>query len=174
MNATEKIIQYFKDNDDALIECIEELDNWNGYLGDDRYYEMYMLAEFYHDTDPIELLNRAYFGHDEDDTNSSFNPNREYFYYNGYGNLVSSDYKDYSAHIDDYLVQALSENRAHLDCIDDNDDLCALFDELETDPDEKAFDEFCNNQPNCDNCKYCKCLTISECLENFKKENTNV
>lgn len=140
MAALEKIIEYFDKNDDILTEVIEELDSWNGYLGDDRYYEMFMIGEFYYNCDPIELLNRAYFGKDLDSwyTDSSgdkvydsFNPNREYFRYNGYGNLVSTNYPDYSDHNDEYLVKALYKNRCHLDSIDDNDELSALFDELE-------------------------------------------
>lgn len=138
----EKIIEYFNDNEEIFNACIEELDAYNGYLNDNRYYEMEMLNEFYHGTDPIELLQRAYFGRDDDTwttdasgnkTYGEFNPNRDYFYYNGYGNLVSSDYKDYSAHLDEYAINAMSENRQYIDTIDDNDELSALFDELELD-----------------------------------------
>lgn len=136
----EKIKEYFKANEDIFNICIEELDSYNGYLGDDRYYEMDMLSEFYSGTDPIELLNRAFYGHDDNyyttDANgnkvySEFNPNREYFYFNGYGNLVSSNYKDYSAHLDDYAIDAMLENRSDIYEIDNNEELSELFDELE-------------------------------------------
>lgn len=36
MNATEKIIAWFKENEEVFNDCIEELDSYNGYLGDDR------------------------------------------------------------------------------------------------------------------------------------------
>jgi hypothetical protein len=138
----EKIIAYFNDNEETFNACIEELDAYNGYLNDDRYYDMEMLNEFYHGSDPIELLQRAYYGRDDDTwttdasgnkTYGEFNPNRDYFYYNGYGNLVSSDYKDYSAHLDEYAINAMSEHRYYIDTINDNDELNALFDELELD-----------------------------------------
>ena len=138
----EKIIDYFNDNEAIFNSCIEELDSYNGYLGDDRYYEMEMLNEFYNDTEPLELLYRTYYGRDDDTyttdsrgdkTYGEFNPNREYFYYNGYGNLVSSDYKDYSSHLDEYAIESMSENRQYIDTIEDNEDLTALFDELEED-----------------------------------------
>jgi hypothetical protein len=138
----EKIIEYFNDNEEIFNACIEELDSYDGYLNDNRYYDMEMLNEFYHGTDPIELLQHAYYGRDDDTwttdasgnkTYGEFNPNRDYFYYNGYGNLVSSDYKDYSAHLDEYAINAMSENRQYIDTIDDNDELSALFDELELD-----------------------------------------
>ncbi len=46
MNATEKIIAYFEENEDIFNSCIEELDSFNGYLKDNRYYEMELLDEF--------------------------------------------------------------------------------------------------------------------------------
>lgn len=135
-----KIIEFFNENEDIFNSCIEELDSYNGYLRDDRYYSMDEIDEFYSGTDPLELLRRAYYGRDDDNytTDSSgnktygeFNPNRDYFYYNGYGNLVSSDYKDYSHKLDEYAIEEMSENRQYIDSIDGDDDLAALFDELE-------------------------------------------
>ena len=140
----EKIIEFFNQNEEIFTSCIEELDDYNGYLSDNRYYSMEELNEFYAGVDPIELLQRAYYGGDDDtwhtDTRGNkiygeFNPNREYFYYNGYGNLVSSDYKDYSAHLDEYAIKSMSENRCYIDTIEENDELRALFNELEIDED---------------------------------------
>lgn len=134
------ILSYFEENDDTFTACLEELDSYNGYLGDDRYYDMEELAEFYHDTDPLELLNRAYYGYAEDSCtvdqwgtkrHDPFNPNSDYFRYNGYGNLVSSNYKDYSDHLDRYAVDAMQEDRAELPTIDDTPELSDLFDELD-------------------------------------------
>ena len=31
------IIEYFENNEETFNDCIEELDSYNGYLGDDRY-----------------------------------------------------------------------------------------------------------------------------------------
>lgn len=137
---TADIIQYFKENEEVFNDCIEELDSYNGYLGDDRYYSMDELDELYTGTEPSEILRRAFYGYDSETytTDGSgnreygqFNPNREYFTYNGYGNLVSADYKDYSAYLDEYAVEAMSENRNDIYSIDDDETLSALFDELE-------------------------------------------
>ena len=109
-------------------------------MGDDRYYEMEMLDEFYKGAEPLEILHRTFYGHDDETwtTDSSgnkiygqFNPNRDYFYYNGYGNLISADYKDYSGHLDSYFVEEMLDNRQHMYSIEENVDLCTLFDELE-------------------------------------------
>lgn len=136
----EKIIDFFKANEDVFNSCIEELDSYNGYLGDYRYYSMEYLDEIYHDTDPTEILTRAYYGCDEETWTEGaggnriygeFCPNREFFYFNGYGNLVSADYKDYSAYLDIRAVEAMSENRCYINSIEDNEELSAFFDELE-------------------------------------------
>lgn len=137
---TADIIEYFENNEDIFNDCMEELDSYNGYLNDDRYFSMDELDELYNGTEPSELLRRAFFGYDEETyttdrdgnkTYGAFNPNREYFRYNGYGNLVSSDYKDYSAHLDLYAIEAMNENRNYIDSIDNDEELTALFDELE-------------------------------------------
>ena len=137
---TANIIEYFKSNEEIFNDCMEELDSYNGYLNDNRYCLMEKLDDFYRDSDPLEILYRAYYGRDDDTwttdntgnkTYGEFNPNREYFYYNGYGNLVSSNYKDYSAYLDHYAIEAMSENRSYIDSIDNDEELTALFDELE-------------------------------------------
>lgn len=134
------IIQYFKENEDVFNDCMEDLDSYNGYLGDDRYYSMEELNDFYSGQEPQEILFRAFYGFDADSwhTDSSgdkiyeaFNPNRDYFYFNGYGNLVSSDYKDYSDKLGEYAIKEMSENRNYIDSIEENSDLSVLFDELE-------------------------------------------
>lgn len=137
---TTAIIEFFKENEDVFNDCIEELDGYNGYLNDDRYYSMDELDELYTGTEPSEILRWAYYGYDAETytTDGSgnkeygqFNPNREYFKYNGYGNLVSTGYKDYSGRLDNYAVEAMSENRNYIDTIEDNEELTELFDELE-------------------------------------------
>lgn len=139
-NTVEKILEFFEDNEEIFNSCIEELDNYNGYLGDNRYYSMDELDEIYSNTDPTEILARAYYGYDAETWTKDaegyknygcFCPNREYFYFNGYGNLVSADYKDYASFLDCYVIEAMSENRYYISTIKDNEELMALFDELD-------------------------------------------
>lgn len=146
-NATEKIIEYFKENEEVFNECIEELDSYNGYLGDDRYHYMDEINEVFCDMPAIDLLNCAFFGYDEDTWTTdahgqkeygAFNPNREYFRFNGYGNFVSADYKDYSAHLDHYAVESMAEHRPYIDTIERETELSDLFDELEKEGEEET------------------------------------
>lgn len=136
----QEIIEYFNEHEDIFNNCIEELDNYDGCLGDDRYYYMEELDDFYGSAEATEVLRRAFFGHDAevwhydkdgDKIYGQFNPNRTYFYYNGYGNLVSADYKDYSDKLDKDVVEDMSMYRRYIDSIDDHDTLTELFDELE-------------------------------------------
>ena len=137
---TADIIKYLKNNEEVYNNCMEELDGYNGYLGDNRYYLMDELDELHDGIEPSELLRRAFFGYDEDTwttdscgdkTYGSFNPNRDYFRYNGYGNLVSADYKDYSEMLEPFAIEVMKENRDYIDSIETDETLQKLFDELE-------------------------------------------
>ena len=151
-----QVQSYFEDNEEEFINTIEELDSYNGYLGDDRYYCMDELADFYlpsfvsdnlrHINEAREefdsFLNRIYYGHDADnwitDSNGekeykAFCPNRNYFTYNGYGNLVSTDFKDYSDYLDKSFVEEIYNNQAHLNIPD------AV---------QEIFDEYDNKEDN--------------------------
>lgn len=138
---TEKIIAYFDEHEDIYNEAVEELDAYNGYLGDNRYYSMDELDDLYNGTEPSEILARAFYGYDEDvwtinkygeKEYGPFNPNREYFKFNAYGNLVSSNYRDYSSLLDHYIIKSMLENRDYIDTIDNDPELSELFDELES------------------------------------------
>ena len=128
----------FEDDTELFNDTIEELDSYNGYLGDDRYYFMEYLTDCINTSDLWNsLIYRMFYGRDDDCyiTNSQgekeysqFNPNREYYYYNGYGNLVSSDDKDYSGYLDNYFIDSLLENRSYLNL---DADVEALLNELE-------------------------------------------
>ena len=66
--------------------------------------------------DPLEAIRRAFYGGRYGHENDSFNPNDDYFTYNGYGNLVSiSDYM-----FDEYLRDHIDEEEFKQWCIDYN------------------------------------------------------
>lgn len=138
--AVEALVEYFHNNEEEFNEAIESLDSWNGYLGDDRYYSMDELDEIYSGTDPTEILYRAFYGHDDDSYTTDsrgdkeygqFNPNRNYFYFNGYGNLVSADYKDYSDKLDDYAIREMIDNRNEIDLASISDELEEICDAID-------------------------------------------
>lgn len=129
------IVNYFEENPDVFEECIEELDSYEGYLDERRYYDMEDLPLFL-PSDPFEALNLAFFGYDEKTNSDHFNPNRDYFRFNGYGNLVSADSKDYSMFVDSYAVCEMAENINWISSISRHPELDGLFEELLNDDDE--------------------------------------
>ena len=79
------MLDMIKADSDLLTEVCEELDSWDGFLGDDRCYSMDEIDEILGDRKPSEILNMV---------SSDFNYNDDYFYFNGYGNLESCNYKE--------------------------------------------------------------------------------
>lgn len=138
---TKKAIVYFEEHEDEFNSCIEELDNYNGYLGDDRYYPMSELGELFEGNDPDWLLCRAYFGYDADTWHTdahgqkefgAFCPLRDWLTFNGYGNFVSTDYKDYSDKLDKWFIESLFENwRKVYDLPAEIDKLCEEYENAE-------------------------------------------
>ena len=146
----EKIIDYLSENEDEFTELIEEYDSYYGYLDDRRCYPMEDLNEFYRETEPIDILYRTYYGHDDDnyttDENGNkhygeFCPNREYFYYNGYGNLVSTDVKDYSDFLDSYFVQNIIDHYGNLTISNDLQEMIDEYENLEEEQEEETEDK---------------------------------
>lgn len=114
MTLKQQLLAYYKENTEDFNNDIEELDSWNGYLGSKRYYRMEEFSDYYQDTDPLEILRRAFFGYDDDDSTlekkEPFNPNRDYFYLNDLRDLVSTDQQDYSDYLDERFVEEIIKN----------------------------------------------------------------
>ena len=132
----DRIIEWFAVNPEVFEECMEELDAYEGYLDDRRYFDMVDLAMFLDAKNPKEILNMAFFGSDED-SHAGFNPNRAYFRFDGYGNLVSSDSKDYSMFLDHYAVEHMAENIDYIYGIERNEELKEMFDAYNALEDER-------------------------------------
>lgn len=133
------ILTVFKEDEELFADVLEELDSWNGFLNDDRWENMEELDEIFEGKSVTYILERAFYGYDADTWHTdshgekefgAFNPNRSYFRFNGYGNLVSSNYKDYSDYLNDSTIEELEEYSEQIDEIQDNDELKSLFDEL--------------------------------------------
>ena len=118
MTLVEKLMNYYKENTEDFNNDIEELDGWTDCLYDNRVYPMDELNELFQGTEPDEIIRRAFYGYDEpinkDEERLTFNPNREYFYFNGYGNLVSTDVKDYSTYLEESFIQDIIDNSHNL------------------------------------------------------------
>lgn len=132
----EELKEYFLDNPYVLTAILNEFDSYDGYLNDARFYPMDDIAE-YVGNNPEEVLEKAFYGRDLDsydkerDRYGRFNPNRDYFRFDGYGNLESTNYEDYTDLIDDYFLDKIIEEAEDWDEIKDNDDIQEILKEVE-------------------------------------------
>ena len=76
-------IQILKDDDDIFVQCVDELDSWNGYSDGFRAYDMYELDDLHSGMKLHDFLEKL---------TSDFDINDDYFYYDIYG-LKSTDDK---------------------------------------------------------------------------------
>ena len=82
----DEAIHILEDNDELFNNICEELDSWNGFLGDDRLYPMCDLDDLYGGKTPTEMAELL--------EGNNFSTSDEYFYHDIYG-LQSTDDKDY-------------------------------------------------------------------------------
>lgn len=133
MTLKQELLAYYKENIEDFNHDIEELDSWSGYLADDRHFPMEDFDDYYAGTDLLEILRRAFYGYDDDDSTlenkAQFNPNRDYFYLNGLGNLVSTDQQDYSDYLDEDFVEEIIENVQNLTLSDGTQDIIEDYEE---------------------------------------------
>lgn len=126
------------DNDtDAFVDICEELDNWNGFLGDARCYDMSEIDEFFDKTsDFLEHM-------------GDFDVNDEYFYFDlGYVTTASDKYDIYNDAVGvDDVIDAIEDCYNHIDISDATlNELCEiLFNEdfgIDEDFDEDDIEDY--------------------------------
>ena len=119
---TNDLLEYFEDNEEEFIEVIEELDDYNGYLADDRYYDMDEFDYILSDKSPSTIVEML---------SDDFNICDEYFRFGMYG-LESADFKDYSEYLEYWFIDEIIKLRDHL-CL--SEEVEAIIDSID---DEEA------------------------------------
>lgn len=112
-----EITNYLEENEQEFICLIEELDSWNGYLNGDRWEDMDYLDDYLCDEKPIDLIILGR------NSGRDFYPGDDYFRFDVYGNLESTNYKEYNDYISDYFIDDIIENYQRLDIPADLDPL---------------------------------------------------
>ena len=115
----ERLAEVIKDMEDSdLIAmwneyCMTDGDPDNMIYSDDEFMDLMEMSQ----ESPVYWLNRFFFGNDEGREETSANPNRNYFTFNGYGNVISFDYL-YNKFSEEYyfmdtesLIDAIVSNR---------------------------------------------------------------
>lgn len=133
----EKIAEVLENDTDTFVDVCEELDNWNGFLGDARCYDISEIDEFFNK--PSDLLDKM----------SDFDYTDEYFYFDVYGVTTASDkYDVYSDAVSvDDIIDAIEDCYNHLYIADTAlNELCAiLFNEdfgIDEDFDEDCIEDY--------------------------------
>ena len=113
------IAEVLENDTDAFVELCEELDSWNGFLGDARCYDMCEIDEFF--SKPSELLDKM----------NDFDKDDEYFYFDTWGVTTSSDkYDVYSDAVSvDDVIDAIEDCYNHIDITENRslDELCGIL-----------------------------------------------
>lgn len=106
-----EITNYLEMNEHEFNCLIEDLDDWNGYLYDDRWMGMEWLDDeaLLGDYTPIELLEMGM------RSKGDFYTADKYFRFTVYGTLESTSEKEYMDYLSDSFIDDVLENYQHLD-----------------------------------------------------------
>ena len=102
-------IEVLKSDDNIFACCCEELDSWDGFLGDDRAYSMCELDELHCGLKASDFIARL---------TKDFNINDDYFYYSIYGlesfsGSLADHYKDVTS--EEKVFDEIIKNYSRLD-----------------------------------------------------------
>ena len=127
----DRAVQRLNDDSDLFNDMCEELDSYNGFLDDARWYPMEQFDELMDGCTPSEIAEKVW--------QEDFNPRHNYFKFTLYG-VESSDYRDYDDYVDaEDVVDGLQTHYAHLWFNDDS--FKALIEALSEGHDEYDIDE---------------------------------
>ena len=116
MNKVENLKGYILNNVSKGMDLINEVNSWDGSLDYLQVYYMDDFDEIMNGCQPIEIAQRIYFG--------DFNPNDEYWRFNGYANLESLDEYELYEEIKDNAIEIAQRTvelyeDGHLNYLDD-------------------------------------------------------
>lgn len=118
----DEIRELLESDTDLLNEVVVDYLEENRY-DDDIWIDMENFDDYMNHLSPIEIAQRIFY--------EDFRPNHNYFKFNGYDNVVSSDYLDYEDYLDDALDYISREEYS------DNMDVQEIIDKYEDMEDEE-------------------------------------
>lgn len=125
MKTIEEIKEFLEDMSESDIFYMWNEYSQNNYYNDE-IYEMEEFDEIMSNSEPTDIARRIFYG--------DFNPNHDYFCFNGYENLKSSDYLDELISYSD-LAQYIYDNDEDFN----NDKLRDFLDEDENNEEDEEF-----------------------------------
>lgn len=126
--------EYFSSHTEEWNYCIEELDAWNGYLGDDKFYRMDEIDEVLWGRTASDILSMV---------NGRFDGTDDYFRFDGYGNLYSTNNFDYSDCLSSEAIEEIVKvwNHLYISASDIDDEALNWFKQLVEDEEEETEEE---------------------------------
>ena len=124
----EKMESYLRDNLDEARDIVAQANSWDGSLEELAVYSMYEFDEIIEcrDLSPTELICKVQYG--------DFNPNDDYFTFDGLDNLVSYREYEYEELIRDNIeeiVERYIDISGHIDTDEEMKALMEAYDELD-------------------------------------------
>lgn len=127
--------EHLESNENAFVEACEELDSWDGFLGDDRVYDMFEFDDLLHGKKPSEIAELI--------DGNNFSTSDDYFMFTIYG-VESTDnkYDNYSSYSADMVLDELIEKYNHITIYDKSlDELVRILFEEDFGVDEEGEEE---------------------------------
>ena len=123
MNTLRNSLKEMLLNEVSIVKVVKDINSWNRQLDWLDFIDMDLFDEFMEGQSPIWIAERIYYG--------DFNPNDEYFIFNGYGNLVSYDEWEANKECEEYINEIIDALIDNIDYIDTYSEIHKLFEELE-------------------------------------------
>lgn len=120
---------------DLMVEICDELDSWNGFLGDDRCYNMCDIDDLLYGKKPSEII---------DMITKDFDSSCEWFYFSIYGLESCDDRADFylDCHSHEEILDEYLDNYSHCNLSNtDLEELADIYDGYNEDDMEDETDE---------------------------------
>lgn len=123
MNTLRNSLKEMLLNEVSILRVVNDINSWNGQLDWLDFIDMDFFDEYMEGQTPTWIAERIFYG--------DFNPNDEYFKFNGYGNLESYDEWKANKECEEYINEIIDALIDNIDYIDTYSEIHKLFEELE-------------------------------------------
>jgi hypothetical protein len=131
------MLEMIQADSDLMVEICDELDSWNGFLGDDRCYNMSDIDDLLYGKKPSEII---------DMITKDFDSSCEWFYFSIYGLESCDDRADFylDCHSHEEILDEYLDYYSHCDLSNaDLEELADIYDSYdEGDMEEETDEEF--------------------------------
>ena len=128
MNTLRNSLKEMLLNEVSIVKVVNDINSWNSQLDWLDFIDMDLFDEFMEGQSPLWIAERIFYG--------DFNPNDEYFMFNGCGNLVSYDEWEANKECKEYIDEIIDALIDNIDYIDTYSEIHNLFEELKEEEEE--------------------------------------